>query len=296
MRVFNILAFSSVTISFKIDQSHEVHRNSKNDITSYEFVVFTDPQFGKSDKEGDGDGTDWSMDIENVAKMCSQLNENLAFVMCAGDLVHAQPVDEGQSNAGSLPALRPAQTYDFIKTMELCPASVPQYFIPGNRDIGNVKFKDEALTGFEMQFMPGFYFFQVGQRYFITSGFAKFYDSFFIRSRIHGIEFLRSVPLSDWRLKSTSLTMENRLLSGKNRMIGLSLFSELYLEMQRKLFLCILLFILKILPKYMLLTKASRFDKNTEIIYWNFLITIMSIQYFLVTHISKILISRNSIT
>ena len=136
-------------------------------------MVFTDPQFGKSDKEGDGDGTDWSMDIENVAKMCSQLNDNLAFVMCAGDLVHAQPVDEGQSNAGSLPALRPAQTYDFIKTMELCPATVPQYFIPGNRDIGNVKFKDEALTGFEMQFMPGFYFFQVGQRYFITSGFAQ---------------------------------------------------------------------------------------------------------------------------
>ena len=34
--------------------------------------------------------------------------------------------------------------------MELCPATVPQYFIPGNRDIVNVKFKDEALTGFEM--------------------------------------------------------------------------------------------------------------------------------------------------
>lgn len=119
------------------------------------------------------------MDIENVAKMCSQLNDNLAFVMCAGDLVHAQPVDEGQSNAGSLPALRPAQTYDFIKTMELCPASVPQYFIPGNRDIGNEKFKDEALIGFEMQFMPGFYFFQVGQRYFITYGFAQSFRSFF---------------------------------------------------------------------------------------------------------------------
>ena len=142
--------------------------------------MFTDPQFGKTDKEGDGDGTDWSMDTENVAKMCSQLNENLAFVMCTGDLVHAQPVDEGQNNAGSLPALRPAQTYDFIKTMELCPASVPQYFIPGNRDIGNEKFKDEALTGFEMQFMPGFYFFQVGQRYFITLGFAQFYDYFFV--------------------------------------------------------------------------------------------------------------------
>ena len=58
----------------------------RNDLTNYEFVVFTDPQFGKADKEGDGDGTDWSMDIENVAKMCSQLDENLAFVMCAGDL------------------------------------------------------------------------------------------------------------------------------------------------------------------------------------------------------------------
>ena len=55
-------------------------------MTNYEFVVFTDPQFGKTDKEGDGDGTDWSMDIENVSKMCSQLDPNLAFVMCAGDL------------------------------------------------------------------------------------------------------------------------------------------------------------------------------------------------------------------
>ena len=55
------------------------------------------------------DGTDWSMDIDNITEMCSQLDSNLAFIMCTGDLAHAMPVDEGQSNAGSLPALRPAQ-------------------------------------------------------------------------------------------------------------------------------------------------------------------------------------------
>ena len=113
--------------------------------------------------------------------------------------------------------------------MHLCPKDVPQYFIPGNRDIGNEKFKNEgtvvqnvtiiatrtlvkqmvedfqseifikailslttsptssptsfkgleifdvhflndktALIGFEKQFMPGFYYFQVGNRHFIT--------------------------------------------------------------------------------------------------------------------------------
>lgn len=55
------------------------------------------------------DGTDWSMDIDNITEMCSQLDSNLAFIMCTGDLAHAMPVDEGQNNAGSLPALRPAQ-------------------------------------------------------------------------------------------------------------------------------------------------------------------------------------------
>ena len=55
------------------------------------------------------DGTDWSMDIDNITEMCSQIDNNLAFIMCTGDLAHAMPVDEGQNNAGSLPALRPAQ-------------------------------------------------------------------------------------------------------------------------------------------------------------------------------------------
>ena len=82
-----------------------------DNLTDFDFIVFTDPQFGKSDKEMGvtEDGTDWSMDIDNITKMCSQLNKNLAFIMCTGDLAHAMPVDEGQNNAGSLPALRPAQ-------------------------------------------------------------------------------------------------------------------------------------------------------------------------------------------
>ena len=115
---------------------------------SFEFVVFTDPQFGKSDKEMGvtKDGTDWSMDIDNITQMCSQLDQNLSFIMCTGDLAHAMPVDEGQSSMGSLPALRPAQTYDFMRSMNLCPKDVPQYFIAGNRDIGNEKFKDEGIV------------------------------------------------------------------------------------------------------------------------------------------------------
>ena len=30
--------------------------------------------------------------------------------------------------------------------MHLCPKDVPQYFIPGNRDIGNEKFKNEGTV------------------------------------------------------------------------------------------------------------------------------------------------------
>ena len=77
-----------------------------DDVTDYEFVVFTDPQFGKTDKEGEGDGTNWSMDAENVAKMCSELDQNLAFLMCARDLVHALPVDEGQSQGSTCRLIR----------------------------------------------------------------------------------------------------------------------------------------------------------------------------------------------
>jgi len=77
-----------------------------------------DPQFGKEDlKNGGGAGTDWSTDIANVGKMCKNLRhdsheDNIAFILIAGDLAEAYPIveiDETSDQVGRLPGFRPAQ-------------------------------------------------------------------------------------------------------------------------------------------------------------------------------------------
>ena len=103
--------------------SYNMTHHFSVDENNYDFIVFTDPQYGKADKELE-DGTDglrfvydfwltieipplsldnklsigsfkikllfsWDTDIEHVTTMCDQLNENLdnlAFIMCTGDL------------------------------------------------------------------------------------------------------------------------------------------------------------------------------------------------------------------
>lgn len=74
-----------------------------------------DPQFGKEDlKNGGGSATDWSSDIANVEKMCKDLKheDNIAFILIAGDLAEAYPIveiDESSDQVGRLPGYRPAQ-------------------------------------------------------------------------------------------------------------------------------------------------------------------------------------------
>ena len=74
-----------------------------------------DPQFGKEDlKNGGGAGTNWSTDIENVEIMCKNLKheDNIAFILIAGDLAEAYPIveiDETSDQVGRLPGFRPAQ-------------------------------------------------------------------------------------------------------------------------------------------------------------------------------------------
>ena len=77
-----------------------------------------DPQFGKEDlKNGGGDATDWSADVANVEKMCQDLKheDNIAFILIAGDLAEAYPIvqiDENSDQVGRLPGYRPAQDSD----------------------------------------------------------------------------------------------------------------------------------------------------------------------------------------
>lgn len=143
------------------------------DENNYDFIVFTDPQYGKADKElEDGtDGLSWDTDIEHVTTMCDQLNENLdnlAFIMCTGDLAQAMPIFVGQVEKGSLPGLRPAQSGEFLDTMRSCPATLPLFTTSGNRDIGNLMLTEHAWLGYEKQFMQPFYHFKFGDRYYIA--------------------------------------------------------------------------------------------------------------------------------
>ena len=81
----------------------------------FSFIVVADPQFGKEDlKNGGGAGTDWSTDIANVEIMCKNLKneDNIAFILIAGDLAEAYPIveiDESSDQVGRLPGFRPAQ-------------------------------------------------------------------------------------------------------------------------------------------------------------------------------------------
>ena len=94
-------------------------RTTENDIRysndDFSFIVVADPQFGKEDlKNGGGAGTDWSADIANVGKMCKRLKheDNIAFILIAGDLAEAYPIveiDETSDQVGRLPGFRPAQ-------------------------------------------------------------------------------------------------------------------------------------------------------------------------------------------
>jgi len=52
--------------------------------------------------------------------------------------------------------------------MRHCPNDLPFLTLNGNRDIGNHIFTEHAWKGYEKQFMEMYYYFQIGNRYFIT--------------------------------------------------------------------------------------------------------------------------------
>ena len=94
-------------------------RTTENNIRysndDFSFIVVADPQFGKEDlKNGGGAGTEWSTDVANVEKMCKDLKheDNIAFILIAGDLAEAYPIveiDESSDQVGRLPGFRTAQ-------------------------------------------------------------------------------------------------------------------------------------------------------------------------------------------
>lgn len=139
--------------------------------TDYKFAIFADPQLGKEDKDGSGDGTKWEQDVVHIEQMCNSLHnvDKLAFIVVTGDMAHALPNDEpGVSNPGSNPPLRPAQTTDFFDAMRACPPDVPVFTIAGERDIGKQLAREMSWKGYELHFMQPYYYFQLGERYFIS--------------------------------------------------------------------------------------------------------------------------------
>ena len=139
----------------------------------FHFAVFADAQFGKYDKEDlDGDGTDVSYDIERIEEMCRQISampssERPAFIVNLGDIAHGLPHDEGASNPGSNPELRPFQVSEYMDAMRSCPEDIPQFAVSGNRDDGNEKYKENDMLGFEKLFHEKNFWFKAGNRYFI---------------------------------------------------------------------------------------------------------------------------------
>ena len=145
------------------------------DETKYSFIVFTDPQYGKSDQELGGDGLNWDEDIRRVNKMCDDLNADpadIAFIMSAGDMADALPVENSPDPPyeilGRTEPLRPAETTEFLDTIRNCPATMPIFTITGNRDIGNDRFTTAVMAGYEKQFMEAFYHYKIENRYYIA--------------------------------------------------------------------------------------------------------------------------------
>ena len=49
--------------------------NESIDALNYKFAIFTDPQMGKMDRDGDGVGLVWDQDVANIEKMCREISE-----------------------------------------------------------------------------------------------------------------------------------------------------------------------------------------------------------------------------
>jgi len=166
-RLINIPISENNFIDFS-DYEHLIQ--NKDD---FNFAVFTDAQFGKYDKENNGDGTNVAYDIARVEEMCRQISamtepERPAFIMNLGDIAHGHPHDEGASNPGSNPQLRPFQIAEYLDAMRNCPEDIPQFAISGNRDDGNESYKENDMLGFEKLFHEKNFWFKAGNRYFIA--------------------------------------------------------------------------------------------------------------------------------
>ena len=136
-----------------------------------QFVVFSDPQYGKLDQKlGTGTGLKWNNDIDHTVAMCDAINNNFGeidFIFVTGDLAEAYPTNE-RRKMGSSPALRPAQTHDFINAMATCRDKIDVFTVPGNHDVGSRITQEASWVGYEKLFMQTHFHFKRGQRHFIA--------------------------------------------------------------------------------------------------------------------------------
>ena len=249
------------------------HRSSLNSVFSvnpsrYSFIVMTDPQFGKYDQELGGDGLNWDEDMKHVNKMCSDLvsdSEDIAFIMVAGDMADALPVENSYGGVaepydilGRQEPLRPAETTEFLDTMRNCPASLPVFTITGNRDIGNDNLSIAVMAGYERQFMELFYHYQIGNRYFIAIDCQVY--------KINDEIALEYRKLFSLRNKASHHTIRSQHSKGKSKISGLNYYLQVYHVTLRKQYSCILGFTLNFQKNYMQLTKINLFDQNIETI------------------------------
>ena len=163
-----------VLARFARPSGHFYQIDKETSTDTYQFVVFSDPQYGKLDqKVGTGTGLNWADDIDHTVAMCNVINDDLGddidFIVATGDLAEAYPTDERRKlRMGSSPALRPAQTHDFINAMSTCRDQISVFTVPGNHDVGSSVTQEASWVGYEKLFMQSYYHFKRGERHFIA--------------------------------------------------------------------------------------------------------------------------------
>ena len=137
------------------NKSHHQHH-----FEPFYFVTAADCQFGMYKKN-----KSWKEEQETLAKAIVKINQMTpppAFVSMCGDLIHAYPTPEDQTND----TVRAEQTKSLKQTLSLLRKDVPFVCVCGNHDVGNTP-TSETLRNFEREWGKDHYDFYINSVRFI---------------------------------------------------------------------------------------------------------------------------------
>lgn len=164
-----------------------------NDTRSFSYVVFADPQLGFYDNTQGELGTKWQHDLDNLKRFSVAVNELKSkpdFIVCLGDLINAYPTDgETPKKEGFLSAYRPAQTLDFMESLNKnFDNDIPIFMIAGNHDLSPNPTPVE-VDAYEKVWGDTYYYFWNAGHIFIS------FETQFFRSELNETVVLREKEL-----------------------------------------------------------------------------------------------------